>query len=77
MVYIPNPFESEETEPKDCRHSYVAGMLYVHDEDLDTIAETRKAKGLSPIECEKCDKVYDPDEEYENAMEADPDNMGF
>lgn len=39
-----------------CRHSYVSGMMYVADEDLDLISESMK------VECEKCEKVYDPNE---------------
>jgi hypothetical protein len=36
----------------ECRHSWVAGMMNVHDEDLDTVAKVRK------VECEKCEAVY-------------------
>ena len=41
----------------ECKHSWVAGMMYVHDEDLDDVAAVRK------VECEKCDKVYVPNED--------------
>lgn len=39
-------------------HSGVAGIMAVHDEDLDTVARARKANGGRPIECEGCDAVY-------------------
>lgn len=41
-------------EPRECEHSWVAGLMYVHDEDLDAVAKIR------PITCERCDAVYDP-----------------
>lgn len=44
--------ETEETE--ECRHSWVAGMIYVADEDLDTVAANR------PVKCEYCDATYRP-----------------
>lgn len=34
--------------------AWVAGMMYVHEEDLDTVAEAR------PVECESCERVYEP-----------------
>jgi hypothetical protein len=40
----------------DCVHSWVAGMMYVDDEDLEFVAQRRR------IECEKCEKVYDREE---------------
>ncbi len=36
----------------ECRHSWVAGMMHVHDEDLETVAAMRQ------VECEKCEAVY-------------------
>jgi hypothetical protein len=33
----------------DCNHRWVAGMCYVHDEDVASVAETRS------VTCEKCD----------------------
>jgi hypothetical protein len=33
-------------------HSWVAGMMHVHDEDLDTVSKER------PVSCEVCDLVY-------------------
>lgn len=33
-------------------HSWTAGMVYVHDEDLETVAKER------PVTCEVCDLVY-------------------
>jgi hypothetical protein len=53
-------------------HSWTAGMMYVDDEDLEMVAASGRK-----IECEKCDKIYDPNEEYEEAMESDFNNMGF
>jgi hypothetical protein len=44
---------AEQSAP--CRHSWVAGMMYVHDEDLVTIAAMR------PVECERCETVIGPD----------------
>jgi hypothetical protein len=41
-------------DENECRHSWVAGMMYVDDEDLDYIAANRK------VECEKCEEVYVP-----------------
>ena len=35
-----------------CRHSWVAGIMRVHDEDLDTVASMRR------VECEHCEAVY-------------------
>jgi hypothetical protein len=37
-----------------CRHSWVAGMMYVHDEDLATVAAVRT------VECEHCDVTVGP-----------------
>jgi hypothetical protein len=42
-----------------CAHSWVAGMMYVHEEDLDTVYAARAARGET-IECENCDQVYRP-----------------
>jgi len=39
-------------EPADCLHSWVAGMMVVAEEDLDTVAAIR------PVECEKCEATY-------------------
>jgi hypothetical protein len=46
------PTEEEATEYHSCTHSWVAGMMYVHDDDLDTVAETRA------VICEDCDMKY-------------------
>jgi hypothetical protein len=46
-------------EPTTCRHSWVAGMMYVHDEDLDAVYAARSARGET-IECERCEAVYTP-----------------
>lgn len=39
----------------ECRHSWVAGMMYVADEDLETVAAMRS------VTCEYCDAEYSPD----------------
>jgi hypothetical protein len=52
------PISDEEFTPYECMHSGVAGMMYVHDEDLDIVAAQRAANGAGPIECGKCDAVY-------------------
>lgn len=38
-----------------CRHSWVAGMMCVADEDLDAVSQVR------PVECERCEVVYSPE----------------
>lgn len=35
-----------------CRHTWVAGMCYVHDEDVESVAAVRH------VECEKCETSY-------------------
>lgn len=50
--------DSESTDILDHIHSGVAGMMVVHDEDLDSVARARKGKGSKPIECNGCDAVY-------------------
>lgn len=47
-----------------CLHAWVAGMMYVDDMDVASVAEERAAKGLSPVECEKCERVYQPGDEW-------------
>lgn len=37
-----------------CRHRWVAGMMYVHDEDLVSVARVRN------VECERCEEVVGP-----------------
>lgn len=37
---------------RDCLHAWVAGMMYVHVEDLEEVSKHRK------VECEECDLVY-------------------
>jgi hypothetical protein len=46
--------------PAPCTHSWVAGMMCVHEEDLATVAAMRAASGSSLPECERCELVYDP-----------------
>jgi len=35
-----------------CSHSWVAGIMVVHVEDVESVSATR------PVTCEKCDTVY-------------------
>jgi hypothetical protein len=42
-------------EAMDCTHSWVAGMMYVHAEDLAGVAAVRTA------ECERCELTVGPD----------------
>lgn len=44
----------------ECLHSWVGGMIYVHDEDLESVARERAEWG-GTVECEKCDAIYVPD----------------
>lgn len=39
-------------------HAPVAGMMHVHDEDLDKVAAGRKVMGAPPIECHTCGMSY-------------------
>ncbi len=41
---------------KRCRHSWTAGMMYVHDEDVEYVA--KNAAPSQPVECEKCEATY-------------------
>ena len=40
---------------KDCGHSFVAGVMYVSAQDLDTVSQERV------IECEYCEYAIGPD----------------
>lgn len=42
-----------------CLHAWVAGMMYVHEEDLEATARDRAEWG-GTVECEKCDMIYAP-----------------
>jgi hypothetical protein len=42
-----------------CRHSWVAGMMHVSDEDLDEVYAARHPRGET-IDCERCEQVYTP-----------------
>lgn len=44
---------------KPCSHSWVSGMMAVHEEDLASVAASRAASGSSLPECEQCELVYD------------------
>jgi hypothetical protein len=39
-------------DQQECQHAWVAGMMYVHEEDLDYVAQVRQ------VECEKCELIY-------------------
>jgi hypothetical protein len=41
-------------DQKDCQHAWVAGMMYVHPEDLLSVAAARE------VECEKCELIFRP-----------------
>jgi hypothetical protein len=38
-------------------HSWEAGMMHVHDEDVESTARARRAFGET-VECGQCDHVY-------------------
>lgn len=44
----------------ECLHAWVAGMMYVHEEDLDSTARERAEWG-GTVECEKCEMTYVPE----------------
>jgi hypothetical protein len=48
-----------DDEPAGHRHTWVAGIMAVHDEDLDAVYAERAARGET-IDCETCDAVYEP-----------------
>ncbi len=39
-------------------HVWLGGMMYVHNEDADTVNAERLANGLDPLECERCPATY-------------------
>lgn len=45
-------------EQEECQHSWVAGMMYVHDDDVEDCARARAAFGET-VECECCDAIYE------------------
>lgn len=47
---------SDEDDDGPCDHVWVAGMCYVHEEDLEYTAEARKKFGET-VKCECCDHV--------------------
>lgn len=51
---------SDPYEPCELGHSWVAGMMYVHPDDVESIAELREGAGLSRVECERCETRYYP-----------------
>lgn len=40
------------------RHTAIAGMMYVDDDDLHTVAQQRQIDGSAPVGCEFCPMVY-------------------
>ena len=46
--------EELERMNDDCRHVWIAGMMYVADEDAAQVAKTQR------VTCEKCDHVFNP-----------------
>lgn len=44
-------------------HTWVAGMMYVHSEDVWGVYLERLAKNQPLPECERCEHIYDPDED--------------
>lgn len=44
-----------------CEHSWIAGMMVVDPDDLDTVARMRAASGSSLPECQWCEAVYQPE----------------
>lgn len=42
-------------------HSWVAGMMRVHSEDVWSVFLARKERGDSLPECYRCEHVYDPE----------------
>ncbi len=47
------PTRSALQEHSKCRHSWVAGMMAVSDEDVESVAAARP-----DVKCEKCDRSY-------------------
>lgn len=45
-------------DQENCQHAWVAGIMVVHPEDLESTARER-AKWGGTVECEKCDLVYE------------------
>ncbi len=48
----------EDEDARKCNHTWVGGMCYVHDEDAATVNAERVARGVSPLECERCGASY-------------------
>lgn len=44
--------DNYECPDSDYGHSWVAGMMNVHSEDVESVAAVR------PVECERCEYVY-------------------
>jgi hypothetical protein len=42
----------QETVTYTRTHTWVAGMMYVHAEDVEDVAAAR------PVECERCERTY-------------------
>lgn len=52
------PVDVDPDPPVACRHVWVAGMMYVHDEDVEAVAAIR------PVECERCEVPFSPGLQY-------------
>lgn len=53
------------TVDQGCTHQWVAGMMYVHEEDLEPVALARQVFGET-VECETCEEVYVPETDHVN-----------
>lgn len=49
---------AEDNDARKCRHTWVGGMCFVHDEDAESVNAERVANGLKPLECQNCDAAY-------------------
>lgn len=48
----------EDCPESDIGHNWVAGMMYVSNEDIEQVARARQAAGESAPECEYCEATY-------------------
>ncbi len=46
------PTRTAFQEASRCNHTWIAGMMHVHSEDVESVAAIR------PVECERCDRPY-------------------
>lgn len=45
---------NDECPDSEWGHSWIVGMMYVHNDDLESVATRRR------VECERCEYVYQP-----------------